>query len=81
MIAKKRVRELKRVSKGPLGEGVVGADAKNLDIEVLKILVIDLPGREVRCSHRPESRAVELEENKFLSPKLAQADFSTHCTG
>jgi hypothetical protein len=42
---------------------MVGTDPENLDIQGLEFLVIDLPGRQVRCSHRGEIRAIEFQED------------------
>ena len=74
MIAQERVRELERIGERLLGEGVVCADPEYLDIQLLELLIVDLPSRQVLCSRRAEIVDIKLEENVLLSPELAQAD-------
>ena len=75
MVAEERIRQLQRIRKGLLDEGVVGADPENLNIESLKRPVLGLPGREVCRSRRVFSRDppadVELEEDPLLLSVLA----------
>jgi len=73
-VAEKRVRELKRLRKRLLCEGVVSADAENLHVQVPEPAMVDLPGRQVFTS-RCGLADVELDENRFLTPELAQAYF------
>ena len=74
MIAQKRVRQLQGIGERLLGEGVVRADPENLDIQLLELLIVDLPGRQVFRSRGTEIGDVELEEDMLLPPELAQAD-------
>ncbi len=61
MIAQKRVRELQRIGERLLGKGVVCADTKNLDVQLLELLIVDLPGRQVLRSRRAEIADVKLK--------------------
>ena len=45
MVAEERERELERIGKRLLRKGVVGADSKNLDTQILEFLEVGLPGR------------------------------------
>ncbi len=45
MVAEERERDLERIGKRLLRKGVVGADSKNLDTQILEFLEVDLPGR------------------------------------
>jgi hypothetical protein len=76
MVTEERVRQLQRIRKGLLDEGMVGTDPENLDIESLKRFVIGLPGREVGRSRRVFGRDppadVEFAENPLLLAVLAQ---------
>ena len=74
MIAQERVRQLQRIGESLLGEGVVRADPENLDIQLLELLIVDLPGRQVLGSGRTEIGDVELDEDVLLPPELAQAN-------
>src|SRR5712664_3467887 len=73
-VAEKRVRELKRLRKRLLCEGMVSADSENLHVEVPERAVVDLPGRQVLAS-RWGRADVELDENRFFTPELAQGYF------
>ncbi len=42
--------------------------------QVFEALVVGLPGRQVRGSGRSEVRAVELEEDPLLAPKVTEGD-------
>jgi hypothetical protein len=75
-VTKQRVGQLEGIRKRLLREGVVGADPENLDIQLLELLVIDLPGRQIRRSRRAEIVHVEFEEDVLLPPELAEADCS-----
>ncbi len=61
MIAEKRVRQLQRIGECLLGEGVVRADPKNLNVQLLELLIVDLPGRQVFRSRRAEIVDVKLK--------------------
>ncbi len=80
MIAQKRVRKLERIGECLLGEWVVCTDSENLDVQLLELLIVDLPGRQVLRSRGTEIVDVKLEENVFLPPEPAQADRFTGCT-
>ena len=73
-VAEQRVGQLEGIRKRLLREGVVGADPENLDIQLRELIVIDLPGRQIRRSRRAEIVHVEFEEDVLLSPELAEAD-------
>ncbi len=60
MIAQERVRQLQRIGESFLGEGVVRADSENLDVQLLELLIVDLPGRQVLGSGRAKVVDVEL---------------------
>src|SRR5882724_6681935 len=72
-VAEERVRELKRLRKRSLCEGMVSADPENLHVQVPEPAMIDLPGRQVLAS-RWGLADVELDENQLFPPELAQAD-------
>ncbi len=74
MIAQERVRELQRIGECLLRESVVRADPENLDVQLLELFVVDLPGRQVLRSRRAEIGDVELEEDMLLPPKLVKAN-------
>ncbi len=74
MIAQERVRQFQRIGKCLLREGVVCADPEDLDVQLLELPIVDLPGRQVFRSRGTEIRDVKLKENVLLTPKLAQAD-------
>ena len=74
MIAQKRIRQLERIGECLLGEGVVCANPKNLDVQLLELFIVDLPGRQVLRSRGTEISYVKLEENVLPPPELAQAD-------
>ncbi len=80
MIAKERVRQLQRIGERLLGEGVVRADSENLDVQLLELLIVDLPGRQVLRSRGTEIVDVKLDENVLRPPELAQADLFSGCT-
>src|SRR5919201_2083458 len=73
-----RQRLLRLLRDRLLGKGVVAADPENLDVQVLELAVVGLPGREVLCSHRGEIGAIELDEDRILPLKLAQADIFSY---
>ena len=79
MVAEERIRQLERIRKGLLRELVVGVDPENLDVLVLKLLVVDLPGREVLRSRCAKNGNEKLKEDQLLPPELAQADFLPCC--
>src|SRR6266852_2961669 len=68
-VAEERVRELKRLRKCLLCEGVVSADPENLDVQVPERAMVDLPGRQVLASRRGFA-AVEFNENRLSPPEL-----------
>src|SRR5262249_47238633 len=70
-VAEERIWQLQRVLKRLLRKGIVGTDAENLDVQLLELAVIGLPGREVRRSHRGGIGAIELDKDKLLPLKLA----------
>ena len=80
IIAQKWVRQLHRVGERLLGEGVVCADPEYLDVQLLELLIVDLPGRQVLRSRRAEIVGVKLEENVLPPPELAQAYLFSGCT-
>jgi Resolvase, N terminal domain len=80
-VAEQWVRQLERLRKGLLREGMVGTDPENLDVQLLEFGIIDLPGREVGHSRRGKIDAIELEEDVLLPPKLAEADLVSRRTG
>ncbi len=61
MIAQEWVRQLQRVGKSFLGEGVVCADPEYLDIQLFEFSVVDLPGRQVFRSRRAEIGDIKLK--------------------
>ena len=73
-VAEQRVRQLQGLGERLLRERRVGADAEDLDTEVLKALVVGLPGRQVRRAGRREIRGVKLEEHELLALEVAQRD-------
>ncbi len=79
MIAQKRVRQLQGIGECLLGEGVVGADPENLDVQLIELLIVDLPGRQVLRSRRAEIGDVKLKEDVLPPPELAQADLFSSC--
>ncbi len=81
MIAQERVRELERIGECLLGEGVVCADPENLDVQLLELPIVDLPGRQVLRSRRAEIGDVELEEDMLLPPELVKANLSPRRAG
>jgi hypothetical protein len=80
-VAEQWVRQLERLPKGLLREGMVGTDPENLDVQLLEFGVIGLPGREVGHSRRGKINAIELEEDVLLPPELAEADLVPRRTG
>ncbi len=54
MITQERERQLQRIGECLLGEWVVCADPKDLDVQLLELFVVDLPGRQVLRSRRAE---------------------------
>ena len=64
------VEQPERIREGLLGKGVVLADPENLYIQLLKLGVIGLPGREIRGSRWEKIRPIELEEYHVLPPEL-----------
>ncbi len=74
MIAQKRVRQLQGIGECLLGEGVVCADPEDLDVQLLELLIVYLPGRQVFRSRPTEIVDVKLKEYILLSPEPAQAD-------
>ncbi len=74
MIAQKRVRQLQGIGECLRGKGVVCADPEYLDVQLLELLIVDLPGRQVLRSRGTEIVNVKLKEYVLLSPELAQAD-------
>jgi hypothetical protein len=77
MIAQERVRQLQGIGECLLGKWVVCANPKNLDVQLLELLIVDLPGRQVLRSRGTEIVDVKLEENILLPSELAQADLFT----
>jgi hypothetical protein len=75
-VAQERVRQLERIGERLLRERIIGTDPENLHVQSLEIAVVGLPGREIRRSNGGKIGAVKLKEHEFLSPELAQADFS-----
>ena len=61
MVAQKRVRELQRIGECLLGEGVVCADPEYLDVQLLELPIVDLPGRQVLRSRTTEITDVKLK--------------------
>lgn len=51
-VAQKQVGPLQRVRKGLLGERGVGADPEDLDVQLLELVEVDLPRRQVPRSDR-----------------------------
>src|SRR6266446_4209488 len=49
-------------------------DLLNLDVQLLELLVVGLPGREVLHSRREEIAAIEFNKDRLLPLELAQAD-------
>ena len=54
MIAQEWEREFQRIRERLLRERVVCADPENLDVQLLELLIVDLPGRQVLRSRRAE---------------------------
>jgi hypothetical protein len=72
---------LERVRERLLRKGIVDTDPENLDVQLLELAVVGLPGREVLRSHRGEILTIELDKDKLLPLKLAQTDFLSYRTG
>src|SRR5215471_15630521 len=71
-IAEQGVRQVERVGEGFLGKGIVGTDSEHLDVQVLELAVVSLPGRQVRRSRGSEISAIELDEHELLPLELSQ---------
>src|SRR2546425_4605292 len=76
-VAEQRKRQLQGFGERLLREGQVCAGGEVLDAQVFEALVVSLPGQQVRRSRRCEVRAVELEEDPFLTPKVVEGDIAT----
>ncbi len=61
MIAQERVRELERIGECLLGESVICADPEYLDVQLLELPIVDLPGRQVLRSRTTEITDVKLK--------------------
>ena len=71
-VAEQRVGELERIRERLLREGIVRADPQGLDVQLLELAEVGLPGRQVRRSRRDEGGAIELEQHDLLPSELAQ---------
>ncbi len=78
-IAEQRKWQAERVGEGLLGKRIVGADAEVLDTQGLEPVVVGLPGRQVRRSGRLEIRAIELDQDPFLAPEVAERNVEPSC--
>jgi hypothetical protein len=70
-VAEQRVGKCERGRKHLLRKGVVGTDPENLDVQLLELTVLSLPGREVGGSRRAEIVDVELQQDRLLASELA----------
>jgi len=50
IVAQQRVRQLKRIGKRLLRKDIAGTEPKNLDVQLLELAVVSLPGQHVRRS-------------------------------
>ena len=63
IVTQQRVGQLERIGKRLLRKEIAGADPEHLDVQILKLAVVGLPGQHVRCSGATKIADVEFKKH------------------